>query len=77
LQVDITFHHVSLVILRTLWLRVLVGHWRKFAHAFTGVPNLEYDIENIPVDLPGCASENVKTCVNKLHVAQCRRVLKV
>lgn len=57
---------VCVVILRLLRLRLVINRWRDLAQSLTGVPYLQYNVEDSAVDLPRSAAENIQTSIDEL-----------
>jgi hypothetical protein len=62
--------HVRVVVLRFLGLGFVVYCRRNLAEPFAGIPDLEYDIEDLPVDLPRCAAQDIQASIHEFEIAQ-------
>lgn len=66
------------VIIVWLWgLGNVVRHRGHLAEPVTGVPHLEDDIEDFPVDLPGRATEHVQPGIHQFDVSEGGRVFQI
>ena len=61
---------IRIIILRFQRFRILQGSRWDLSEPFTGVPDLEDDVEDLAVDLPGGGAEDVEGCVEELEVAE-------
>jgi len=55
----------------------IINRRRNFPHPFLGVPNLQDDVEYGPVDLPGCAAEDVESSIDELDFSFVRGFAKI
>jgi hypothetical protein len=62
--------HVCVIVLRFLGLGLVIYCGRNLAEPNTRVPHLEYDIKNLPVDLPRCSAQDVQSSIREFEIAQ-------
>lgn len=67
--------HVCVVVVRFLGLGFVVYCGRNLAEPFTRVPHLEYNIEDLSVDLPRCTTQNVQASIHEFEIAQRRSMM--
>lgn len=62
--------HVRVVVLRFLGLGLVVYRRRNLAEPFAGIPDLEDDVEDFPVDLPRCTAQDIQASIHEFEIAQ-------